>query len=154
MFSIHKSLLITVLLLLMNHIRYVQSLGSLLIQKLSLFNVNSIQSLKFIKKYIKMNEVNSQEALQTTNSSINTPIKKRSYRKRVLDNEISSYFHRNQEISDSISDNYNQTKISPEIGTRVVTDIDDTVKSSGGVKVFGIALGGIDVSNIFLVIFE
>ena len=28
---------------------------------------------------------------------------------------------------------------------RVVTDIDDTVKSSGGVKLFGIALGGIDV---------
>ena len=29
---------------------------------------------------------------------------------------------------------------------RVVTDIDDTVKSSGGVRLFGIALGGIDVS--------
>lgn len=28
--------------------------------------------------------------------------------------------------------------------TRVVTDIDDTVKSSGGVNIFGIALGGID----------
>jgi hypothetical protein len=32
--------------------------------------------------------------------------------------------------------------------TKVVTDIDDTVKSSGGVKLFGIPLGGIDVSNI------
>eukprot|EP01035_Chromulina_nebulosa_P021514 gene21514-27858_t len=32
-----------------------------------------------------------------------------------------------------------------EVGTRVVTDIDDTVKSSGGVKLFGIALGGVDV---------
>lgn len=30
--------------------------------------------------------------------------------------------------------------------TKVVTDIDDTVKSSGGVKLFGIPLGGIDVS--------
>jgi hypothetical protein len=29
--------------------------------------------------------------------------------------------------------------------TKVVTDIDDTVKSSGGVKLFGIPLGGIDV---------
>jgi len=33
-----------------------------------------------------------------------------------------------------------------EVGTRVVTDIDDTVKSSGGIKLFGIPLGGIDVS--------
>lgn len=32
--------------------------------------------------------------------------------------------------------------------TKVVTDIDDTVKSSGGVKLFGIPLGGIDVSTI------
>ena len=31
--------------------------------------------------------------------------------------------------------------------TKVVTDIDDTVKSSGGVKLFGIPLGGIDVSS-------
>lgn len=31
--------------------------------------------------------------------------------------------------------------------TKVVTDIDDTVKSSGGVKLFGIPLGGIDVSQ-------
>lgn len=29
--------------------------------------------------------------------------------------------------------------------TKVVTDIDDTVKSSGGAKLFGIPLGGIDV---------
>lgn len=28
---------------------------------------------------------------------------------------------------------------------RVVTDIDDTVKSSGGVKLFGVPLGGIDI---------
>lgn len=34
--------------------------------------------------------------------------------------------------------------------TKVVTDIDDTVKSSGGVKLFGIPLGGIDVSCINL----
>jgi hypothetical protein len=27
---------------------------------------------------------------------------------------------------------------------KVITDIDDCVKSSGGVKLFGIALGGID----------
>jgi hypothetical protein len=32
---------------------------------------------------------------------------------------------------------------------RVVTDIDDTVKSSGGVRLFGIALGGIDVSHLY-----
>lgn len=32
----------------------------------------------------------------------------------------------------------------PTGSVRVVTDIDDTVKSSGGVKLFGIALGGID----------
>lgn len=38
-----------------------------------------------------------------------------------------------------------------EIGTRVVTDIDDTIKSSGGVKLFGIPLGGIDVSKIIQV---
>ena len=31
--------------------------------------------------------------------------------------------------------------------TKVVTDIDDTVKSSGGVKLFGIPLGGVDVSS-------
>jgi hypothetical protein len=31
--------------------------------------------------------------------------------------------------------------------TKVVTDIDDTVKSSGGVKLFGIPLGGIDVRH-------
>ena len=29
--------------------------------------------------------------------------------------------------------------------TKVVTDIDDTVKSSGGARIWGIALGGIDV---------
>lgn len=28
--------------------------------------------------------------------------------------------------------------------TKVVTDIDDTVVSSGGLNIFGIALGGID----------
>lgn len=32
------------------------------------------------------------------------------------------------------------------VPVRVITDIDDTVKSSGGVRLFGIALGGIDVS--------
>ena len=32
---------------------------------------------------------------------------------------------------------------------RVITDIDDTVKSSGGVRLFGIALGGIDVRLLF-----
>ena len=31
---------------------------------------------------------------------------------------------------------------------RVVTDIDDTIKSSGGIRFFGITLGGIDVSNL------
>ena len=30
---------------------------------------------------------------------------------------------------------------------KVITDIDDTVKSSGGVKIFGISLGGVDVSG-------
>ena len=30
---------------------------------------------------------------------------------------------------------------------KVITDIDDTVKSSGGVKIFGISLGGVDVSE-------
>ena len=30
---------------------------------------------------------------------------------------------------------------------KVITDIDDTVKSSGGVKLFGISLGGVDVSG-------
>ncbi len=33
-----------------------------------------------------------------------------------------------------------------ECCTRVITDIDDTVKSSGGVSMFGIQLGGVDVS--------
>lgn len=33
------------------------------------------------------------------------------------------------------------------VPVRVITDIDDTVKSSGGVRLFGIALGGIDVSQ-------
>ena len=42
----------------------------------------------------------------------------------------------------------NHINLKSEKGTRVVTDIDDTVKSSGGVKIFGIALGGIDVSKI------
>ena len=32
--------------------------------------------------------------------------------------------------------------------TKVVTDIDDTVKSSGVLKLFGIPLGGIDVRKI------
>jgi len=35
-----------------------------------------------------------------------------------------------------------------EVGTRIVTDIYDTVKSSGDVKLFGIPLGGIDVSQL------
>ncbi len=37
---------------------------------------------------------------------------------------------------------------------RVVTDIDDTVKSSGGVRLFGIALGGVDVSNVVFMKFS
>ncbi len=45
-----------------------------------------------------------------------------------------------------LSENYiNVTSSIIESGTRVVTDIDDTVKSSGGVKLLGIPLGGIDV---------
>jgi len=42
----------------------------------------------------------------------------------------------------------NRTSVPRRTGTssifRVVTDIDDTVKSSGGVKLFGVPLGGID----------
>lgn len=34
--------------------------------------------------------------------------------------------------------------ISTSYRVKVITDIDDCVKSSGGVKLFGIALGGID----------
>lgn len=53
----------------------------------------------------------------------------------------------NQEISPNISQsNSNIDDGYIEVGTRIVTDIDDTVKSSGGIKLFGIPLGGIDVS--------
>ena len=45
-----------------------------------------------------------------------------------------------------------QVKKIPEVGTKVVTDIDDTVKSSGGVRLFGIPLGGIDVRLIKLLL--
>jgi hypothetical protein len=34
----------------------------------------------------------------------------------------------------------------PSLGTQVITDIDDTVKSSGGIALAGIPLGGVDTS--------
>ena len=42
--------------------------------------------------------------------------------------------------------NKKRSSMSPryDVRTRVVTDLDDTVKSSGGLNIFGIALGGID----------
>jgi hypothetical protein len=54
----------------------------------------------------------------------------------------------NQEIAPNISQTSSNIEDEfIEVGTRIVTDIDDTVKSSGGVKLFGIPLGGIDVSR-------
>jgi hypothetical protein len=45
---------------------------------------------------------------------------------------------------------FSNHKIDSNFQIRVITDIDDTIKSSGGVRLFGIALGGIDVSILIL----
>ena len=53
---------------------------------------------------------------------------------------ISTLQRHSSKISMSINDNIPRARF-----TQVVSDVDDTLKSSGGVNVGGVALGGIDV---------
>lgn len=103
---------------------FVHSLGGFQ-QGLATLQMFSSPVMNNIKKYIRSSAIPSlrlQLALSSPNIERNRP-------------NISEI-----DIDDTFYNNYY------EVGTRVVTDIDDTVKSSGGIKLFGIPLGGIDVS--------
>lgn len=53
---------------------------------------------------------------------------------------VSTLQRHSWKLSMSINDNFPRARF-----TQVVSDVDDTLKSSGGVNVGGVALGGIDV---------
>lgn len=61
---------------------------------------------------------------------------------KLLDTVCGINLHKRRKNSSSVCVT---TEELTEYGTRVVTDIDDTVKSSGGLKIFGIAIGGVDI---------
>ena len=74
-------------------------------------------------------------------SSMNRKISIKMISPKIIDRK---FFNSNlkSQIEKAFGNNIKSEK--NEEFVRVVTDIDDTVKSSGGVKLFGIPLGGID----------
>jgi hypothetical protein len=104
---------------------FVNSLGALLLPK----EVILSPGMKSLKKYIQ----SARLSLRLPDSLMSPDSVRNGWRNNTANSS--------HDLDHTFINNYH------EVGTRVVTDIDDTVKSSGGVKLFGIPLGGIDVSS-------